>query len=72
MYVSVSESAKLPVVPIPMSKEPAPTSGKLRPTKKPSAVADPVSSDSTPTLNVAKPKAYLPLIPQKVDDSLSE
>ena len=57
MYVSVAPSAKLSVVPIPMSKEPGPTSGKLKPTKKPSAVEDPESSDSTPALNVAKSKA---------------
>ena len=52
---SVSPSAKLPVVPIPMSREPAPTSGKLRPTKKPSAVV-PVSTDSTPALKVTNQK----------------
>ena len=41
-----------------MSKVPAPTSGKLRPTKKPVLVEPPTgSSDSTPALNVAKSKA---------------
>ena len=55
-----------------MSKEPAPTSGKLKPTKKPSFVVDPVSSDSIPALSVAKSNAYVPLTPQKVDVSLSE
>ena len=53
-----------------MSKEPAPTSGKLKPTKKPSAVV-PLSTDSTPALKVAKSKAYVPLIPQKVESSSS-
>ena len=54
----MSVSVKLPVVPIPMSREPAPISAKLRPTKKPVAVSDAsASADSTPALNVAKSKA---------------
>ena len=65
MYVSVAPSAKLSVVPIPMSREPAPTSAKLKPTKKPSAVA-PSSTDSTPALTVAKSNAYVPAIPHAV------
>jgi len=43
-------------VPIPISREPAPTSGKLRPRKKPSAVV-PVSTDSRPALKVMASKA---------------
>ena len=67
----MSALEKFPVVPIPMSKEPGPTSAKLKPTKKPSAVV-PLSTDSQPALKVAKSKAYVPLTPHPVVDSASE